>query len=198
MLAAVDAECCSVRQKPSWVKQDRREQTIAGTSEMSSYQEDFCSLFSGSTAPAETLAPATNTTSLMRGTTRSLFAGTPKATMQLPGYLGHIPVNVRNETKYRHSYGEQPRPPQYDLRLTRPNLGFVPGYSGMVLDVIRMKDFTFVYIYACLFRCRFHSLCRGNYELHEKALVIESLIYIIKINIGYVILRQLELFPCCL
>jgi hypothetical protein len=64
------------------------------------------------------------------GTTRELFKGTSKATEQLPGYCGHIPVNTANIIKHEHSYGLKPRPATCDLRLVSERLGSVPGYTG--------------------------------------------------------------------
>jgi hypothetical protein len=64
------------------------------------------------------------------GTTRELFAGTTKATEQLPGYCGHIPSNTYNLVKEEHSSGRHSRPQTCYLRLVSERLGSVPNYTG--------------------------------------------------------------------
>jgi len=61
-------------------------------------------------------------------TSTIINAGTPKVTMQIPGYRGHIPLNTRNIVKMTHSYGEHPHPVQNDLVLTTKLS--VLGYTG--------------------------------------------------------------------
>ena len=74
-------------------------------------------------------------TSEIKKTTQSvsnqmLFKGTIKATLQIPGYVGHIPVNRAIPNKEFHCNGEKPHPPHYNLTLTYPVLGRLPGYKG--------------------------------------------------------------------
>jgi hypothetical protein len=59
-----------------------------------------------------------------------LCAGSAKATLQLPGYTGHIPRNVRNPRKLEHCVGAVEHPVQNHLTLTQRGLGCVLGYSG--------------------------------------------------------------------
>lgn len=61
-----------------------------------------------------------------------LYAGTTKSTEHLPGFKGHIPMNVRNERKLEHSVGQVVHPVQNDLRLTQRGYGTVLGYTGHV------------------------------------------------------------------
>ena len=60
-----------------------------------------------------------------------LFRGTTKATLHIPGYVGHIPVNRAIRSKELHANGERPRPKDFNLTLTYPVLGRLPGYVGM-------------------------------------------------------------------
>jgi hypothetical protein len=61
-------------------------------------------------------------------TSTIINSGTPKVTQQIPGYRGHIPLNIRNNIKMAHSYGEHPHPVQNDLLLTTKLS--VLGYTG--------------------------------------------------------------------
>lgn len=61
-------------------------------------------------------------------TSSLLNAGTPKQTLQLPGYQGHIPINNRNVKKNEHSFGADIHPVKNDLILTT-KLSIL-GYSG--------------------------------------------------------------------
>lgn len=63
--------------------------------------------------------------------TKLLYAGTIKATTQLPGYKGHIPRNVRNPRKLEHSAGAVEHPVQNNLILTQRGMGGVLGYTGV-------------------------------------------------------------------
>jgi hypothetical protein len=66
------------------------------------------------------------------GTTRDLFVGTTKATYQLSGYGGHIPMNTTNPKKELHSNGANVRPQPCYLRLVREGLGSLPSYTGYI------------------------------------------------------------------
>jgi hypothetical protein len=59
-----------------------------------------------------------------------LYSGTSKGTYHLPGYRGHIPVNIRNERKAEHGCGKIPHPVVNDLVLTQRGMGCVLGYTG--------------------------------------------------------------------
>jgi hypothetical protein len=59
-----------------------------------------------------------------------LCAGTSKGTHHLPGYRGHIPVNIRNNRKADHGSGKDPHPVVNDLILTQRGMGCVLGYTG--------------------------------------------------------------------
>ncbi len=61
---------------------------------------------------------------------RILDAGTVKSTLQVPGFKGHIPKNVRNIKKYEHSRGDVAHPVNNNLRLTQRGMGCVLGYTG--------------------------------------------------------------------
>jgi hypothetical protein len=65
-----------------------------------------------------------------------LYAGTSKGTYHLPGYRGHIPVNVRNERKAEHGCGKMPHPVVNDLILTQRGMGCVLGYTGKLVCVL--------------------------------------------------------------
>jgi hypothetical protein len=65
--------------------------------------------------------------------TQLLTQGTTKATVQIPGYTGHIPTNRRIPVKEKHCNGETIRPKDLNLTLTYPMLGGLPGYTGAVL-----------------------------------------------------------------
>lgn len=64
--------------------------------------------------------------------TKLLSSGTSKNTQQLPGYLGHIPYNVRNDKKREHSDGRYVHPVINDLMLTQKGMGCILGYAGYV------------------------------------------------------------------
>lgn len=61
-----------------------------------------------------------------------LFRGTTKATLHIPGYVGHIPTNRAIPHKEVHCNGESAHPPNYNLTLTYPVLGRLPGYVGHI------------------------------------------------------------------
>jgi hypothetical protein len=71
-------------------------------------------------------------TSELNSAARVLCAGTTKGTLQLPGYKGHIPRNLRNERKLEHSIGGIDHPVKNHLRLTQRGMGCVLGYTGHV------------------------------------------------------------------
>jgi len=115
VIASLESDFKTKREKPIWYNSKRRQDAINDTIDCTNYQNDF-------RVPTETKDYST----------RSLFAGTPKATLQLPGYCGHVPMNTVNPIKLKHSYGQKSREPLYDLRLTKPNFGHLPGYAGKI------------------------------------------------------------------
>lgn len=64
--------------------------------------------------------------------TSMLACGTTKLTSQMPGYLGHIPRNVRNDRKIQHSDGRYTHPTINNLMLTQRGMGAMLGYSGYI------------------------------------------------------------------
>jgi len=59
-----------------------------------------------------------------------LCAGTTKGTLQIPGYCGHMPMNIRNPRKHFHSDGSYLHPVVNSLRLTKKGGNSVLGYAG--------------------------------------------------------------------
>mmetsp|Transcript_12973 Transcript_12973/g.19518 ORF Transcript_12973/g.19518 Transcript_12973/m.19518 type:complete len:365 (+) Transcript_12973:44-1138(+) len=70
----------------------------------------------------------------LNATSKLLCAGTVKGTLQVPGYKGHMPRNVRNPRKLEHSIGLEVHPVQNNLTLTQRGLGCVLGYAGNLYD----------------------------------------------------------------
>lgn len=71
---------------------------------------------------------------------KELLWGTSKSSGHIPGYLGHIPYNVRNPHKEKHSTGFA-HPVQNDLMLTRKGTLFSMGrYSGHIPQYTVMKN----------------------------------------------------------
>lgn len=92
--------------------------SLAGKSTLS-VEDNSSTCKSRSTSPSKNLNP----------TATAINAGTPKLTMQIPGYRGHIPINLRNTQKLAHAYGEEPHPVKNDLMLTTKLS--VLGYTGI-------------------------------------------------------------------
>lgn len=61
---------------------------------------------------------------------KDLYMGTPKSTLHIPGYCGHIPQVPRGGYKASHSLGLQDRPMQLDLLLTSKLS--TSGYTGVM------------------------------------------------------------------
>lgn len=119
VLAASTAECLAVKSKPTWLNASNGDIASLETPVATSYQDDYCPIDSRDSSD-------------FTSTTSHLFIGTSKATHRLPGYGGHIPENMNASLKQLHASGDIVREPHYDLRLTRPKAGYLPGYSGFV------------------------------------------------------------------
>jgi len=61
-----------------------------------------------------------------------MCAGTSKITHHIPGYRGHIPVNLRNTKKLEHACGKVAHPQYNNLVLSQQGMGCVLGYTGYV------------------------------------------------------------------
>lgn len=72
----------------------------------------------------------------LNAASKALNAGTIKGTLQIPGYLGHVPKNVSNLRKFDHSVGKIVHPVDNNLRLTQRGMGAVLGYTGHIPHVI--------------------------------------------------------------
>lgn len=82
-----------------------------------------------------------------------LCAGTIKGTYQLPGYRGHIPMNVRNNRKLDHSMGLQPHHQQSNVGMSITGMGTVLGYTGTII-------YYYVdYYYCCLISFKTIVIC---------------------------------------
>ena len=79
-------------------------------------------------------------TSTQSSSNQVLFRGTTKATLHIPGYVGHIPANRAINSKEVHCNGEKHRPKDHNLTLTYPVLGRLPGYVGMILFLFRLAS----------------------------------------------------------
>lgn len=129
VLAASNAECSLTKVKPTWLNKSNSDTASFETPVITSYQDDYRSF------------EEDGRDVLSQSTTRHLFTGTSKMTKRLPGYGGHIPENMKNPIKQSHASGEIIREPHYDLRLTRPKAGYMPGYSGFVpVNAIKRTD----------------------------------------------------------
>jgi len=129
-LVVIQNDCEPSRDKPTWLRASVKDPATSSAIHTTCYQDDF-NRKEDDLVPLPTMQSTSTNTKY--ASTRILFVGTPKATNHVSSYNGHIPITVRgNPLKLLHSNGDHARPPQYDLRLTRPDIGHLPGYSGFV------------------------------------------------------------------
>lgn len=129
-LMVIQKDCEPSRDKPTWLHATLKDPSISSAIHTTCYQDDF-NRKEDELLPLPTMENTSNNTKF--ASTRILFVGTPKATNHISSYNGHIPITVRgNPLKLLHSNGDHIRPPQYDLRLTRPDIGHLPGYAVFV------------------------------------------------------------------
>jgi len=140
--AAVDAECKFRRELPALMVlmskpriEDKNLKFLGNLS--STYRDNFNSkkeISFADTYPGFVYTKNSDPTNIkgLNPAAQVLYAGTTKSTEHLPGFKGHIPMNVRNERKLEHSVGQVVHPVQNDLRLTQRGYGTVLGYTGHV------------------------------------------------------------------
>ena len=68
--------------------------------------------------------------SILNIAAKDLALGTSKGTLQIPGYSGHMPLNLATERKKAHSYGEHLHPVVNSLRMTKKGGNNVLGYAA--------------------------------------------------------------------
>jgi hypothetical protein len=68
--------------------------------------------------------------SILNIAAKDLALGTPKGTLQIPGYSGHMPQNLATERKQAHSHGEHLHPVVNSLRMTKKGGNSVLGYAA--------------------------------------------------------------------
>lgn len=74
-----------------------------------------------------------------------LCVGTTKGTYHIPGFRGHIPVNMRNPKKYEHGVGKEAHPVYNNLVLSQRGMGCVLGYSGKNIEIVGQPVFIIIF-----------------------------------------------------
>lgn len=142
VIDAVDAECRFRRELPALMVLMNRprieDKNLGPMGAMSStYRDNFNSrkeLSFADTYPGFAYTKTSDPTNIKNNNPAAqiLYAGTTKSTSHLPGFKGHIPMNVRNTKKLEHCIGLESHPIKNDLRLTQRGMGCVLGYAGHV------------------------------------------------------------------
>lgn len=94
----------------------------------STYSETFCV----SHADMINSYSGSKTRAVLNPAAKLLSQGTVKGTLQIPGYCGHMPQNVRNPIKVAHSDGQHLHPVVNSLRMTKKGGSQVLGYAGHI------------------------------------------------------------------
>ncbi len=68
--------------------------------------------------------------SILNIASKDLALGSVKGTLQIPGYSGHMPLNLATDRKRGHSHGEHLKPTVNDLRMTKKGGNNVLGYAA--------------------------------------------------------------------
>jgi hypothetical protein len=131
--------------KPRLIDPELGPMTVVKTSYADTFGSNFSTLMSEpESAPAMSTytkflvkkelstAPELRPKSMLNPAAADLAAGTPKGTHQIPGYTGHMPMNVRNPVKHGHSGGDHLHPVVNSLRMTKKGGSNVLGYAGHV------------------------------------------------------------------
>jgi hypothetical protein len=95
--------------------------------QQSSYVDTFC-VDHKKMLTAATEKPKPH--SILNPASKDLARGSVKGTYQIPGYSGHMPLNINNPRKHAHSGGEHMKPVVNSLRMTKKGGNNVLGYSG--------------------------------------------------------------------
>lgn len=127
-LKAVNSYFSHSRSGPAYVKNDTRKH-VRQPLQATAYRDDFekpKDVWYSTKFPMTTKIKSTT----QSASNQVLFRGTTKATLHIPGYVGHIPANRAINSKEVHCNGEKHRPKDHNLTLTYPVLGRLPGYVG--------------------------------------------------------------------
>jgi hypothetical protein len=64
------------------------------------------------------------------------------------GFAGHIPSNTNNIKKLNYILAPNNREVYYGLRLSKRNVGYMPGYSGIIYTYTYIyMIYTYIYLY---------------------------------------------------
>lgn len=127
-LKAVNSYFLHTKQGPAYTKNDtvkRVRQPLQATAYRDDFEKPKNKWYSTKFPMTSDIKKTTQSAS-----NQMLFRGTTKATLHVPRYTGHIPVNRAIPNKEVQSNGEKCRPKNYNMTLTYPVIGRLPGYVG--------------------------------------------------------------------